>query len=175
MANGMPVVLGQSNTSTSVTMVDCSTTADPSFSVQKFTGTALVAGSIAGTGIEIGTLGGPTINATSFSSLGVLSRCTDTRDKPGISMAVMGTVAGGFGVAGNNDRGAFPEAGVTGRARTAQGSHPARRLGGGGDQHARGVYSLACTLERPACNLGGTASGTAVPPRAPLALWRAPC
>ena len=121
MANGMPVVLGQSNTSTSVTMVDCSTTADPSFSVQKFTGTALVAGSIAGTGIEIGTLGGPTINATSFSSLGVLSRCTDTRDKPGISMAVMGTVAGGFGVAGNNDRGAFPEAGVTGRARTAQG------------------------------------------------------
>jgi len=36
-------------------------------------------------------------------------------------MAVAGTVAGGFGVAGTNNRGAFPEAGVTGRARAAQG------------------------------------------------------
>jgi hypothetical protein len=121
MPNGMPVVLGQSNTATNATVVTCSTTTEASLSVQKFTGTALVAGSIAGTAIEIGTLGGPTINANSFSTLGVISRCTDTRDKPGISLAVAGTVAGGFGVAGNNDRGVFPESGVTGRAATAIG------------------------------------------------------
>ena len=34
MANGMPVVLGQSNSATNVTSVDCSTTADASLSVQ---------------------------------------------------------------------------------------------------------------------------------------------
>ena len=117
----MPVVLGQSNSATNVTTVDCSTTAEPSLSVQKFAGTALAAGSVAGIGIEVGTLGGPTVSATSFSNLGVLSTCVDTRDRPGISLAVSGTVAGGFGVAGNNNRGPFPEAGVTGRARTAQG------------------------------------------------------
>src|SRR6476661_6776792 len=121
MANGMPVVLGQSNSATNVTRVECSTTADPSLSVQKLTGTALVAGSVAGIGIEVGTLGGPTVSATSFSSLGVLSTCVDTRDRAGISMAVNGTVAGGFGVMGNNNRGTFPEAGVSGRARAVQG------------------------------------------------------
>lgn len=121
MANGMPVVLGQSNSATNATTVDCSNTAEPSLSAQKVTGTALVAGSVAGIGIEVGTLGGPTVSATSFSSLGVLSTCVDTRDRPGISMAVNGTVAGGFGVMGNNNRGSFPEAGVSGRARTAIG------------------------------------------------------
>jgi hypothetical protein len=167
MANGMPLVLGQSNTATNATTVTGGTTAVPSLSVQKLTGTSLVAASIAGTAIEVGTLGGPTINANSFSNLGVLSRCIDTRDRPGISMAVMGTVAGGFGVAGSNDRGAFPEAGVTGRARTAQGVEgiSVRGLGVRGmTQSARTTGAGVLAIGSPGHALVAIANQTATAP-----------
>ena len=121
MANGNPVLLGNADNSTKQTTINAATPAsEAGLSVQNLAG-AIVAGSLGGTGLLAGSVGGASIVAESFSKLGIISSCTDTRDIPGISIAVQGTVQGGFGVGGNNVRGVFPQSGVTGRSPNAIG------------------------------------------------------
>lgn len=115
MANGNPVVLGNADTSTKQTTVTAITpSTQAGLRVQNYNGTGIAAGALKGTALTAGSAGGAAIVAESFAGLGVDAACVDTRDIPGISTAVRGTVQGGVGVLGNNVRGRFPHAGVAG-------------------------------------------------------------
>jgi hypothetical protein len=115
MANGNPVVLGNADTSTKQTTVTAITPATQAgLRVQNYNGTGIAAGALKGTALTAGSAGGTAIVAESFAGLGIDATCVDTRDIPGISVAVRGTVQGGVGVLGNNVRGRFPHAGVSG-------------------------------------------------------------
>lgn len=117
MANGNPVVLGNADTSTKQTAVNAATPGTQAgLRVENWSGTGIAAGSLQGVAMTAGSVGSSAIVAESFAGSGIVSTCVDTRDKPGISVAVRGTVAGGFGVAGINQRGQFPESGVAGSA-----------------------------------------------------------
>jgi len=132
MANGNPVVLGSSDTSTKETRIQATTASTQAgLSVQNFGGGSVVAGSVAGTGLTAGSLMGTGISAESFAGSGVVAKCVDTRDIPGISTGVLGEVQGGFGVVGNNVRGRFPQSGATGRALSAIGVDGISRFGFG--------------------------------------------
>ena len=115
MANGNPVILGNADTSTKQTTVTAITPAkDAGLRVQNYNGTGIAAGALKGTALTAGSAGGAAIVAESFAGLGIDAACVDTRDVPGISVAVRGTVHGGVGVLGHNARGRFPHAGVAG-------------------------------------------------------------
>jgi len=130
MANGNPVILGKADSSTKETTVTALTpTTQAGLRVQNLSGTGIAAGALQGTALTAGSAGGSAVVAESFAGSGVVATCVDNRDKPGISIAVSGTVPGGFGVLGHNVRGQFPESGVTGRALTAIGVDGISRTG----------------------------------------------
>lgn len=132
MPNGSPIVLGNADTSTKQTTVTATTPpAEAGLRVQNYSGTGIAAGALRRTALTAGSVGGTAIHAESFAGSGVVATCVDTRDKPGISVAVSGSVPGGFGVLGDNARGQFPEAGVTGRALMAIGVDGISRTGFG--------------------------------------------
>lgn len=115
MANGNPVILGNSDTSTKQTTVTAITpSGDAGLRVQNLNGTGIAAGALKGTALTAGSAGGAAIVAESYAGLGVDANCVDARDIPGISVAVQGTVQGGIGVLGHNVRGRFPHSGVAG-------------------------------------------------------------
>lgn len=122
MANGNPVLLGKTDNATNETRIQSVTPAgEAGLNVQNLSGTGIISGAFKGTAVMAGSAGSAAVYAESFAGLGVDATCIDTRDVPGISTAVRGTVPGGFGVLGHNVRGRFPQAGVTGRALTAIG------------------------------------------------------
>ena len=122
MANGNPVLLGKTDNATKETRIQSVTPAsEAGFNVQNLSGTGIVAGAFKGTAILAGSAGSTAVYAGSCAGLGVDATCIDSRDVPGISTAVRGTVPGGFGVLGHNVRGRFPQSGVTGRALMAIG------------------------------------------------------
>ncbi len=132
MANGNPVVLGTSDTSSKQTTITASTpSTEEGLRVQNLKGTGIAAGSVSATALTAGSLGGTAVFAESFAGSGVVARCVDARDIPGISTAVLGTAPGGFGVMGINNRGSFPQSGVTGRAIAAIGVDGISRFGFG--------------------------------------------
>lgn len=115
MANGNPVILGNADTSTKQTTISALTPAkDAALRVQNYSGTGIAAGALKGVALTASSAGDAAIVAESSAGLGVAATCVDTRDIPGISTAVRGTVQGGFGVLGNNVRGRFPHSGVAG-------------------------------------------------------------
>ncbi len=115
MANGNPVILGNADTSTKQTTITANTPAkDAGLRVQNYNGIGIAAGALKDTALTAGSVGGTAIVAESFAGRGIEATCVDTRDIPGISVAVSGTVQGGVGVLGNNVRGRFPHAGVSG-------------------------------------------------------------
>ncbi len=80
--------------------------------VQLNPGTGIAAGALKGVALTASSAGDAAIVAESSAGLGVAATCVDTRDIPGISTAVRGTVQSGFGVLGNNVRGRFTHAGM---------------------------------------------------------------
>ncbi len=132
MANGNPVLLGKADNATKETKIQSITPAsEAGLNVQNLSGTGIVAGAFKGTAMMAGSAGSAAVFAESFAGLGVDATCIDTRDVPGISTAVRGTVPGGFGVLGHNVRGRFPQAGVTGRTLFAIGVDGISRTGFG--------------------------------------------
>lgn len=132
MANGNPVILGKSDTSTKETKIQAATPrTEAALSIQNLASGAILAGTLGGTGLAAGSLLGTPIRAEGYAGSGVYATCVDTRDVPGISTAVQGDVAGGFGVLGLNARGRFPESGATGRAQNAIGVDGISRRGFG--------------------------------------------
>lgn len=132
MANGNPVLLGKADNATKETKIQSITPAsEAGLNVQNLSGTGIVAGAFKGTAVLAGSAGSAAIHAESFAGLGVDATCIDTRDVPGISTAVRGTVQGGFGVLGHNVRGRFPQSGVTGRTLFAIGVDGISRTGFG--------------------------------------------
>lgn len=132
MANGNPVVLGNADNSTRQTTISSATPATQAgLRVQNYSGTGIAAGSLQGTALTASSQAGTAVFAESRAGSGVVATCIDTRDVPGISVAVSGSVAGGFGVDGNNQRGRFPGAGVLGRSLMAIGVDGFSRTGFG--------------------------------------------
>jgi len=122
MANGNPIILGQTNTSTLETTLQSSTpSSQAAINVQNQAAPAIKSGTLVGPTVVVASFTGPAVSSESFGRIGVFSNCVDTSDIPAISAAVFGTVAGGFGVKGNNARGIFPQAGVQGVADKALG------------------------------------------------------
>lgn len=117
MANGNPVILGQSDSATKETKIQAITPGTQAgLSVQNLSGTGIQVGALQGTALRAGSFGSSAITAESFAGSGVVATCVDTRDLPGVSVAVSGKVQGGMGVLGDNVRGKFPHSGVAGTA-----------------------------------------------------------
>lgn len=157
MANGNPVILGNTDSSTRQTKVNAVTpSTQAGLRVENLTGTGVAAGSLQGVALTAGSVGSSAIVAESFAGSGIVSRCVDARDKPGISVAVRGTVEGGFGVLGNNRRGQFPESAVAGVAtRAAIGVDGVSRSGFG----VRGITRSDAVSGAGVMGIGGPGHG----------------